>query len=345
MLRDRKGMALVLTLMAVSFMVAVTVQLGSSVSWQMQAAANQGALAQLDAMLLSGLRLAQAALLTDQRDNKHDSAFDRWGIFKAENLSALFPDGKLKIQVTDLSGLLQINALALTAEDKKEQQNKKNKDGQKLDKEKKQRELWQRFLSKAAGINDEAEVNTLLDSLADWIDEDDEERDNGAERTHYNGQSPPYAPADRPIFLTEELFLIKGWEELLRGGEQEEAERKRVVFNALTAVGREGKININTAPAVVLLALHEDMTEELAAKLIEFRQEEENKDKLEQPDWPSQVPGHPGDIVFDQELVTVSSSWFKVTVQAEFRGLRRSGAGLIHRMDNQEQELLWWKAE
>jgi general secretion pathway protein K len=348
MLRDRKGMALVLTLMAVSFMVAVTVQLGSSVSWQMQAAANQGSLAQLDAMLLSGLRLAQAALLADQRDNKHDSAFDRWGDFKAETLSALFPDGRMTIQVTDVSSLLQVNALVLTAEEKKqqEQQNKKNKDGQKLDKEKKQRALWQRFLTKAAGISDETEVNALIDSLADWIDEDDEERENGAERTHYNGQSPPFAPADRPVFLTEELFLVKGWDELLRGegGDHEDAERKRAVVNALTAAGRDGKININTAPAAVLLALHEEMTEELAAKLIEFRQDEENKDKLEQPDWPS-LSDLPGDIVFDQDLIMVSSSWFKVTVQAEVRGLRRSGAGLIHRMDNQEQELLWWKAE
>uniref|UniRef100_UPI0040561724 type II secretion system minor pseudopilin GspK n=1 Tax=Candidatus Electronema sp. TaxID=2698783 RepID=UPI0040561724 len=350
MLRDRKGMALVLTLMAVSFMVAVTVQLGSSVSWQMQAAANQGSLAQLDAMLLSGLRLAQAALLADQRDdNKHDSAFDRWGSFKPETLSALFPDGRLEIQVTDLSGLLQVNALVLTEEEKKEQeqQNKKNKDGPQLDKEEKQRELWQRFLTKSAGVSDETEVDSLVNSLADWLDENDEERENGAEQTHYAGQSPPYAPAGKPVFLTEELFLIKGWNELLRGknGDQEEEARRQQAFNALTAAGREGKININTAPAAMLLALHEEMTEELAAKLIEFRQEEENKDKLEQVDWPSQVSGFPGDIVFDQELVTVGSSWFKVTVQAEHRGLRRVGAGLIHRMDNQEQELLWWKAE
>ena len=41
MLRDRSGMALVLTLLAVSFLVAGTVQLGSSVNWQMHSAANQ----------------------------------------------------------------------------------------------------------------------------------------------------------------------------------------------------------------------------------------------------------------------------------------------------------------
>ncbi|WP_417916979.1 general secretion pathway protein GspK [Candidatus Electronema sp. JC] len=347
MLRDRKGMALVLTLLAVSFMVAVTVQLGSSVSWQMQAAANQSGAAQLDVMLLSGLRLAQTALLADQQENEHDAAFDSWGTLNPELLSALFPGGSLSVQVTDLSGLLQLNALALTPEEKAQQdrENKKNKDGPKADKEQAQRELWLRFLRNAAGLDDEAAAKALLDSLADWIDEDDEERENGAERTHYSGQSPPYAPADRPVFLTEELFLVKGWRQFLRGetGDSKEAGPQSAVLQAVTTAGREGKININTAPAAVLLALHEGMTEDLAVKLIEFRQNEENKDRLAEPDWYKDVPGFPGDIVFPEDLATgASSGWFKITAQAEFRGQRRSGEGVLRRLENQEQELLWW---
>ncbi|WP_417909925.1 general secretion pathway protein GspK [Candidatus Electronema sp. PJ] len=354
MLHDRKGMALVLTLLAVSFMVAVTVQLGSSVNWQMQAAATQSDIVQLDAMLLSGLHLAQAALLADQRENQYDSAFDRWGTFDVEVLAALFPGGKLDVQVTDLSGLLQINALVLTTEEKKqqEQQNKKNKNGtgQQQDEEKQQRELWQRFLKNTAGLEKEEDILSLLDSLVDWIDEDDEERENGAEKTYYSSQSPPYAPANRPVLLPEELFLIKGWDKLLRresedDDTEEAAKKAAAIIQYLSAAGEEGTINLNTAPVQVLQALHEQMTEELATKLVEFRQAEENKDKLEELDWYKQIPGFPGDIVFDNELVTVSSSWFKVTVDAEFKGLQRTGIGVIHRMDNQEQELLWWKAE
>jgi general secretion pathway protein K len=348
MLRDRKGMALVLTLLAVSFMVAVTVQLGSSVNWQMQAAANQGNLVQLDSMLLSGLHVAQAALLADQRDNQHDSAFDRWGTFDAEALAALFPGGTLDIQISDVSGLLQINALVLTPEEKKqqEQQNKKSKGGQKQDKEKARRELWQRLLKNTAGMEDEEEIASLLDCLSDWIDKDEDERENGAESGYYSGQSPSYAAANRPIMLTDELLLVKGWRGKGEEGNKQKTENKvAAVMEYLTAAGRDGKINLNTAPAPVLLALHEEMTDELAATLIEFRQDEDNKDKLGQPDWYKQVPGFPGDIVFDQNLITVNSSWFKVTVNAEFKGLRRTGQGLLHRLANQEQELLWWKAE
>ena len=85
----------------------------------MHSAANQGKIVQLDAMLMSGLNLARAALLADQQENDHDSSFDNWGEFEQETLAALFSEGSLEIKVTDLSGLLQVNALVLTDEEKK----------------------------------------------------------------------------------------------------------------------------------------------------------------------------------------------------------------------------------
>ncbi len=354
MLRDRSGMALILTLLAVSFMAAVTVHLSSSVNWQMQAAANQSDMVQLDAMLLSGLHVAQAALLADQRENQQDSAFDSWGSLDDEAVTALFPGGTMNIEITDLSGLLQVNALVLTAEEKKaqdtenkkiEEKKKKDKNStlEKKDKEKQQRELWQRFL-RAAGLEDETEIATLLDSLADWIDSDDEERENGAELAYYSSQSPSYKAANRPVMLTDELLLVKSWKKVLGGQEETEKDQPAInIMTYLTTVGDEGKININTAPSLVLQGLHEQMSNELAAILVEFRQDEANKDKLEQADWYKQVPGWPGDISLDQDLLTVSSYWFKVKVTAEYKGLQRSGEGLLHRLSSQEQALLWWK--
>jgi general secretion pathway protein K len=329
LLRERSGMALVLALLAVSFLIAVTVQLGSTVNWQMQAAANQGSVVRLDAMLLSGLHVAQAALLADQQDNQHDAAFDRWGSLDKEALAKLFPEGGLNIEITDLSGLIQVNALVLSKEEKKQQDqdNSTLKSGQKKkDKEAAQRGLWRRFLP-LAGVDDE-QVESLLDCLADWMDEDSEERDQGAET--YEG----YTPANAEILLVDDMLLIKGWKDVL----------PQFVGN-LSAAGREGKININTAPDVVLQALHEDMTAELAAAMIEFRQDEGNKEKLAQPDWYKTLPDFPGDIAFDQDIVTTSSSFFKVSVTAEVSGLRRKGEGVIYRKKNQEQTLLWWKTE
>ena len=348
MLRDRSGMALVLTLLAVSFLVAVTVQLGSSVNWQMHSAANQGKIVQLDSMLLSGLNLARAALLADQQENDYDSSFDDWGEFEQDTLAAIFPDGTLEIKVTDQSGLLQVNALVLTDEEKKRREKeqgptKKSKGkGTKKDPEKSQRDLWKRFLQSGSfALEDEEAAAGLVDSLVDWLDKDDEEHENGAERGYYSSRKPPYIPANGPILFLEELLLVKGWNEKVLYGEKEHSG----IIDYLTIAGQDGMININTAPAQVLQALHADMTEELAADLVDFRSEKENSELLAQPDWYRQAGDFPGDITLEKELITTSSSYFLVTITAGIGGLQRTGNGVIHRSENSEQTLLYWKVE
>ena len=157
-----------------------------------------------------------------------------------------------------------------------------------------QEELWQRFLLLNAGVEDEEEAQILLASLADWLDEDEEVRENGAEAGYYSQQIPSYIPADRPIMLAEELLLVKGWEkELLYGGQGKTGEEQAGIIEYLTTVAGDGKININTAPALVLEALHEDMTAELAAMLLDFREQEENQEALEELEWYQDVPRFP----------------------------------------------------
>jgi hypothetical protein len=54
----------------------------------------------------------------------------------------------------------------------------------------------------------------------DWIDEDDDQREFGAEEDFYSGMSPPYAPKNGPLDTVEELLLVRGvtpW--LLFGGD------------------------------------------------------------------------------------------------------------------------------
>jgi len=348
-------MALVITLLAISFLVAVTVQLGTSVNWQMQVAANQGKLVRLDAMLLSGLHLARAALWADQQENDFDSDFDDWREFEPDILAAIFNDGTLEVKVTDLSGLLQVNGLVLTEEEKKEQdkgQKSGNLDntprgsgrnkGPKKDQEKIQRDLWKRFLlSGDFAVEDENAATGLVDCLVDWLDEDDEEHENGAERGYYSSREPPYVPANRPVMFSEELLLVKGWDKKLLYGDKEHSG----IIDYLTVVGQDGKININTAPALVLQALSSEMTEELAADLVDFGSEQENKDLLARPDWYRQVSGFPGDITFDADLITTSSSYFLVTVTVRIDELQRTGTGIIQRKENSEQALLYWKVE
>jgi hypothetical protein len=50
----------------------------------------------------------------------------------------------------------------------------------------------------------------VAESILDWLDEDDEPRELGAEADFYAGLSPPYAPANGPLRTIEELLLVQG---------------------------------------------------------------------------------------------------------------------------------------
>lgn len=50
----------------------------------------------------------------------------------------------------------------------------------------------------------------IADAVLDWIDEDDETREFGAEVDYYSGVVPAYAPKNGPLDTVEELLLVRG---------------------------------------------------------------------------------------------------------------------------------------
>lgn len=50
----------------------------------------------------------------------------------------------------------------------------------------------------------------LADSILDWLDEDDDAREYGAEYDYYAGLQPAYKPANGPMESIEQLLLVKG---------------------------------------------------------------------------------------------------------------------------------------
>lgn len=50
----------------------------------------------------------------------------------------------------------------------------------------------------------------IADSILDWLDDDDEPREFGAEASYYSGMAPPYAPKNGALTTLEELLLIRG---------------------------------------------------------------------------------------------------------------------------------------
>jgi len=325
-------MALLLTLMAVSFLVVMTIQLITTVNWQMTAAANQADAVRLDAINLSVMNIFRAALLADSQQNNYDTLQDNWATMDRDSITALFPGKKLSFNVTDLSGRLQVNGLV--SQDKDQKKAKKW--------EKKQRELWIRFLTSGRfAIESEDDAQALVDSLSDWIDTDSEEREYGAENDFYKSQNPSRSCRNGPFQYLEELLLVKGMNRQILYGDDEHSG----LAEYITVAGQDGTINLNTAPAEILLALNDELSEDMVEDLLAFREDQANYELLNSADWYKDVKGVPGDIELDKDLIVVVSSMFLFSSEVRHKNYQRMGSGVIYRADNHEQSLLYWKVE
>lgn len=105
----------------------------------------------------------------------------------------------------------------------------------------------------------------IADSILDWVDEDREPRENGAEDGYYEGLAQAYACKDAEFQILEELLLVKGM--------------TQEIFDKVSAyltVYGEGKVNLNTADKHVLRAL--GMGDTLADKFVRFRRGNDDRE-------------------------------------------------------------------
>jgi len=187
----------------------------------------------------------------------------------------------------------------------------------------------------------------LLATLFDWIDEDDETRPGGAENDYYVTLDSPYRAKNGPLATLEELLFVKGWNAALLYGEdtnrngildpnENDGSASPPVYDNGDGIlqrgiapyvtvwtteptadgqGRTARVDLNTAPAVVLAAL-EGMTAEAADALVALRKTLEPAALLS-PDWPVTSGAlDPGTFQAIREKVTVRPTVFHVEVVA-----------------------------
>lgn len=99
------------------------------------------------------------------------------------------------------------------------------------------------------------EADTMVDSLNDWIDDDDLERVNGAEADYYSRQGGTVKPADGPLDSLETLRYIRGFSEAFFDEETGLPNDLFRQFAQSVSLYNTGAINVNTAPAFVNQAL------------------------------------------------------------------------------------------
>ncbi|NVM25739.1 MAG: type II secretion system minor pseudopilin GspK [Desulfobacterales bacterium] len=318
-LRDNRGMALILTILIVSLIVALTLQFNTSMRSNLYAAANLRDGIKLGCIARSGFNGALAVLYEDVSSGNVDTLRETWAharIF-SENSASLFDEGRFLVEIADLSGRIQINQLV--------DQNGNYNDTQKS--------LLMRFLDSPEFDLDPEEVENIVDAIKDWIDPDDETTRFGAEDSYYRALEKPYPCKNGPFEFLEELLLVRGiTTELFYGTEE------RPGISLYLSTYGNGKININTAALLVLRALSDGIDQGLAEDMVAYCEDEDND--LSDFTWYKRVPGM-GDVSIPDSLLTVSSSYFEITSEGLKGTMSKRTKGVVERKEGTLQVLSW----
>lgn len=116
-------------------------------------------------------------------------------------------------------------------------------------------ERWNLFFEEMGF--EESEGKKLTESLLDWMDADDEERENGAETSTYAQEDPPYRAPNRPLRDFEELRLVEGFRELFFD-ESGIPNDNFLTFRRNVSLHHTGPVNLNTASELILETLAEE---------------------------------------------------------------------------------------
>ena len=317
---NNRGIALITVILIISILVAVAIELNRSSRSAIYDAANLSDGIKLTYIAKSGFYGA-AAILSNP-DKTYDTLRDNWA--KSEILSVqsqtLFTDGSFMTLVEDETGKIPLNELV--------NQNGDYNAGIKI--------ILIRLLSLPEFGLDEKKANEIVDSIKDWIDTDNVPTGSGAETSYYSSLYPPYEAKNAKLDCIEELLMVKGITNEIFNGTKEKPGLARFV----TAESYDGAIaiNINTAPKMVLRALSDNITVELADKMDEYRRKDGNN--LSTPAWYQLVPGMEG-VTIKPELITVNSNYFKIVSVGKMKNMEQSLSGVVKRSGKTVQIIKW----
>jgi len=199
-----------------------------------------------------------------------------------------FEDGECEVTIGDEGSKINLNWIAARA--------------------KSDRQVLADILERSCGLYD-VERDTIVDSIIDWVDKDQEHLMSGAEDEYYESLEDPYECRDGEFVILEELLLVRGVTEDIYYGrfkpeDEEETGTSRSRRRGRSSVARtvsgddvrqagmyQGlaeiftvfskgttlKININDAPFGLLMSLPA-MTEDMSYDIIAMRREEEFED-------------------------------------------------------------------
>lgn len=223
-LSNQRGMALLLVLVVVALLSALLTELAFSTLVDLRLAETFRDSTRAAYLAKGGVRVGLSFLQWDQKDpinSKYDHPSEYWG----QGIPS-YPvgDGFVSVKIEDLDGKFNVNRLVSSG----------NPDGI----------FKPRFIQLFEELDFSAkEAEQMVAVLIDWIDENHDPEENGAEDSYYQQLDPPYNSKDGPLDSFEELSLVKGF--------SPEVLKKLAPHVTVYAQGGE-TLNINTASREVL---------------------------------------------------------------------------------------------
>ncbi len=196
------------------------------------------------------------------------------------------------------------------------------------------------------------DADVVVDSILDWIDGDDLHRLNGAETDYYKALPTPYRAKNGPLHRVEELLLIRGvTPELFHGLPATDRRAARPGLKDLFTTDSSGRININTAPAIVLQTAF-NLDEPRVAAVLERRNgsdgilgtEDDHPFRTVDEFFREFGPVDPAEQKAWQRWASVRSTRFRVTATGEVGGVRRTITAILARTANDYEVLAWMPA-
>jgi type II secretory pathway component PulK len=220
--KRNEGVALILTLLFVVLLTVLVVEfayeaqveasysMNSGNDYQARLAARSAVYKGISILeagrLQSELTASQTVNTNDKTNQNNDTANQNSGVQVDSRLSFWaqpgtfepLNDAVMRTTITDEFGKINLNALVV------------NENGTRIIREHIRLGLQEFFRLRGEAASAEVDPEALVDSIIDWIDDDDETEQGGAESDFYLASENPYNAKNGPMDSVDELLLIKG---------------------------------------------------------------------------------------------------------------------------------------
>jgi general secretion pathway protein K len=242
---DERGVALLLALLVLTLLTALILEFDAEARREYRAAAAFRDDYKAGMLTRAAVQATKAVLLQDllrekMTGQKYDGPTDIWAMPIKDYAIG---DGFLTAHIQDEMGKVNLNDLASASGGEVEQ---------------KKKVLRVKRLFELLRVNP-----NLVDTLIDWIDQDEVPQPAGAESLYYQTLRPPYRSANAPLPGLGDLRLIKGF--------TPEIIERISPYITLYPLEGGGAMNINTADPLVIQTLDPSISQSVAMEIVQGR--------------------------------------------------------------------------